>query len=78
MSLKDHSSKRPADILAMARKGELQRLGIAPLPERKEWVFGQEFPREAFFLSGQPQMLYTGGGQKPWSYTTMGIVLLRI
>ena len=52
MSLKDHSWCQPADILAMARKGELQRLGFAPLPERKEWVFCQEFPREAFFLRG--------------------------
>ena len=52
MSSKDYSLYRPADILEMARKKELEKLGFAPLPQRNEWVFNQEFPRESFFLRG--------------------------
>ena len=52
MSSNDYSMCRPADILKMAREKKLEKLGFAPLPQRDEWVFNQDFPKESFFLRG--------------------------
>ena len=58
MSSKDYSLYRPADILEMARKKELEKLGFAPLPQRNEWVFNQEFPRESFLRGAAANVVY--------------------
>ena len=43
---------RPADIIQMAREKKLEKFGFAPLPQQTEWVFGESFPTESFFLRG--------------------------
>ena len=43
---------RLADIIQMAREKKLEKLGFAPLPQQTEWVFGESFPTESFFLRG--------------------------